>query len=200
MRLWTAWLQGVYHGPSSWPTPAPYVCLHVCMCARVSLHSQGHMSVCVVRGMPFSLRCTLRSCWLGVCQEVRFWMLLTREYNYWLIVYVCVCLYCMSECKMGLLGWVNIDSLCLNRDSPVTFENYFNIWVLAVNCLSINNKGTEVLKVFYVISVKCLCKPAKFCCKPADSSAQLIMVIRFTECVCPHKQGSVFTVGQCTML
>lgn len=114
--------------------------------------------MCVVCAMPFSLQCTLaaRAGWGGGLPRGQ--VLNATNSRIQLLAHRVVCLYCMGECggKMGLLGWVNIDSLCLNRDSPVTFESYFKSGALAVNCLSIKNTGTEVLCVFHVISVKCV--------------------------------------------
>lgn len=95
LRLWTGWLQGVYRDPSGWPTPAP----HVCPCVFVLMWVPVCMCVCAcaVRGKLFSLRWTLSLCRLRVCQEVRFRMLLTQGYNYWLAVCVCAC-----GCRTGL--------------------------------------------------------------------------------------------------
>lgn len=116
LRLWTGWLQGVYRDPSGWPTPAP----HVCPCVFVLMWVPVCMCVCAcaVRGKLFSLRWTLSLCRLMVCQEVRFRMLLTQGYNYWLAVCVCVRVGAGQGCRGGF----RLISLWLDCDSPVTFE------------------------------------------------------------------------------
>lgn len=77
------------------PTSA---CMPVCLCV--------HVGVCLrvlFCGMLFSLRWTLSSCWLGDCQEVSFWIVLTQGYNYWLTIFVCVY---MCVCVYGCRLWV----------------------------------------------------------------------------------------------